>query len=109
MGGRVLFTFLSKANGIRLHLPIEEAIDKEITARKIPTDNEDFLKQHGKDAVLSELPINAKKKCLKLHEARQRMKKNTNLTKDEAVKTANSLAPLCEEMVVVLEKQNLTV
>ena len=78
-------------------------------ARKIPTDDEDFLKQHGEHAILSELPINTKKKCLKLHETHRRTKKNTSLTEDEAVKMTNSLEPLCEEMVVVLEKQNVTV
>ena len=109
MGGRVLFSFLSKANGVRLHLPIEDAIDKEIMARKIPTDNEDFLKQHGEDAVLTEIPINAKKKYLKLHEARLRMKKNTSLNEEEAVKKTDSLEPFCEEMVAVLESQNVVV
>ena len=98
MGGRALFTFLSKANGVCLHLPIEDAIDKESMARKIPSDNEDFIKQHGEDAVLSENPINAKKKFLKLHKARRRMKMN------EAVKKTDSLEPFCNEMVVVLER-----
>ena len=66
MGGRVFFTFLSEANGIRLHLPIEETIDKDIMAQKIPTDNEYLLKQHGEDAVLSEIPINAQEEVLEV-------------------------------------------
>ena len=109
MGGRLLFTFLTKANGVRLHLPIEDAIDKEIIARKIPTDDEDFLKQHGEDAVLSEIAINIKKRYLKVHEARRRMEKNTSLNEDEAVKKTDSMEPFCDEMLALLEMQNINV
>ena len=100
---------MSEASGVCLHLAIEDAIDREIMTRKIPADDEDFIKKHGEDAVLSEIPINAKEKFSKSHKARQRMKKNKSLSEDEALKKADSLEPFCDEMVVVLERQNIIV
>ena len=44
MGGRVMGSFLSKANGVRLPFPIVKEIDCELMARKIPTDDKEFIK-----------------------------------------------------------------
>ncbi len=52
------------------------------------------------------VPISAKKRWLKLHEARELMKKKKyQLSEEEAKKKVNAIVPWSDEMIVVLERQ----
>ena len=75
VGGRVILPFLTKGNGACLKFPIDNTIDREIMVQKIPTDNEEFIKEYGEDVELNTISILVKKKYLKIHEARRIMKK----------------------------------
>ena len=75
-------------------------------SKKIPAENDDFIKEFGEDAVLEEISIRDKKKYLKLHEAQQSMKKNKHLTLEEAMKKTNSIQSFSNEMEEILLRQN---
>ena len=60
-----MLSFLTEANGVRLKFPIEHTTDHEIMIRKIPTDDEEFIKEYGEDVELNTISILVKKKYLK--------------------------------------------
>ena len=65
----VMLSVLTKANDVRLKFFIEKAIDHKIMARKIPTDDEESIKEYGEDVESGMIPILTKKKYLEIHEA----------------------------------------
>ena len=100
MGGKVFLRILTKGN------KLEDVIDKEMIARNIPTEMEEFVRVYGNgNDRLKEVPIGGKKKLLKLDEAQRETKKNVKLNLEEALKKTNSIKPLSEAMEAVLERQ----
>ena len=84
MGGRVFLRIVTKSNNL------ERELDCELIARKIPTEMDEFVEKFGSgNGVLKGVPINEKKKFLKLHEAHGAVKENSQLTLENALKATN--------------------
>ena len=107
--GRVLLLFLSKANEKHLKYPIDNAIDSEIIAQKIPINDKKFIKEYWEVVKLNTIPILVKTLYLKTCEARQKMIDNPNLNKEEAKKMTNLILPFSDKTITVLEKKKATV
>ena len=71
-------------------------------ARKIPTEQDDFIEKHGENADLKEVNFSAMKRAIRLHEAEQEWKKNKFTTLDEAYTKCSSIVPysaLCKSVL----------
>ena len=96
MGGKVALKLLTSGGGSKKH------IEAELLARKIPTEQDDFIEKHGENADLKEVNFSAMKRAIRLHEAEQEWKKNKFTTLDEAYAKCSSIVPysaLCKSVL----------
>ena len=78
MGGKVELKALQKGLDHKLTL-----VDPEIIAQKTTTELEEFTKDNGKNADLSNVLFRDKKRYLKIHGAKRKITKNPSLSLEE--------------------------